>query len=95
MSGDRRRGRSAIPQRGIAGAPVGAAGEPETGAVIVNTVAEAAAEAGAAAEARRPDAARTLARFLADLAAGRIRVVDLTETLEPGFPTIVLPPELG
>ena len=95
MSGDRRRGRLAIPQRGIAGAPVGAAGEPETGAVIVNTVAEAAAEAGAAAEARRPDAARTLARFLADLAAGRIRVVDLTETLEPGFPTIVLPPELG
>jgi kynurenine formamidase len=37
----------------------------------------------------------SLAAFAADLAAGRIRVVDLTQTLDPDFPTIVLPPELG
>ena len=59
----------------------------------MSTVAETPAEAGT--EARSPESAKTLARFLADLVAGRIRVVDLTETLEPGFPTIVLPPELG
>ena len=59
----------------------------------MSTVAEAAAEAGV--EAPSPESARTLARFLADLVAGRIRVVDLTETLEPSFPIIILPPELG
>ena len=37
----------------------------------------------------------SLAAFAADLAAGRIRIVDLTQTLDPDFPTIVLPPELG
>jgi len=37
----------------------------------------------------------SLAAFAADIAAGRIRVVDLTQTLEPDFPTIVLPPEFG
>lgn len=37
----------------------------------------------------------SLAAFAADLAAGSIRVVDLTQTLDPDFPTIVLPPELG
>ncbi|MGE0736693.1 MAG: cyclase family protein [Alphaproteobacteria bacterium] len=37
----------------------------------------------------------TLALLAADLAAGRIRVVDLTQTLSPDFPQIVLPPEMG
>lgn len=37
----------------------------------------------------------TLAALLGDLAAGRIAVVDLTRTLAPDFPTIVLPPEYG
>jgi kynurenine formamidase len=37
----------------------------------------------------------SLAAFAADIANGRIRVVDLTQTLEPDFPTIVLPPEFG
>ncbi|MGE4014149.1 MAG: cyclase family protein, partial [Alphaproteobacteria bacterium] len=36
----------------------------------------------------------TLALLAADLAAGRIRVVDLTQTLSPDFPQIVLPPEM-
>ncbi len=36
-----------------------------------------------------------LARFMAELLAGRIQVVDLTETLTPEFPTIQLPPEFG
>ena len=29
------------------------------------------------------------------LASGRIRVVDLTQTLTPEFPQIALPPEMG
>jgi kynurenine formamidase len=37
----------------------------------------------------------TLAELLADLATGRIRIVDLTQTLAPEFPQISLPPELG
>lgn len=37
----------------------------------------------------------TLGAFVADLLAGRIRVVDLTQTLAPEFPQIVLPPEMG
>lgn len=36
-----------------------------------------------------------LLSFAASIASGAIRVVDLTETLSPDFPTIVLPPELG
>jgi kynurenine formamidase len=36
-----------------------------------------------------------LARFAADLVAGRIRIVDLTRTLSPDFPQIVLPPEMA
>lgn len=36
-----------------------------------------------------------LASFMAELLAGRLRIVDLTETLTPEFPTIVLPPEFG
>lgn len=37
----------------------------------------------------------TLARFMTELISGQIRVVDLTETLNSTFPTILLPPELG
>ena len=36
-----------------------------------------------------------LARLAAELVTGRIRVVDLTQTLSPDFPQIVLPPEMG
>jgi kynurenine formamidase len=36
-----------------------------------------------------------LAKLVSELAAGRIRVVDLTQTLSPESPQIVLPPELG
>jgi kynurenine formamidase len=36
-----------------------------------------------------------LLQLVANLAAGRIRVVDLTQTLSPDFPQIVLPPEMG
>ncbi|WP_354682428.1 cyclase family protein [Cupriavidus necator] len=37
----------------------------------------------------------SLAQFAADLLSGRIRVIDLTQTLSADFPTIPLPPELG
>ena len=40
-------------------------------------------------------ASATLAALVGDLAAGRIRIVDLTQTLSPEFPSIVLPPEMG
>jgi kynurenine formamidase len=36
-----------------------------------------------------------LAHLVSDLVAGRIQVVDLTHTLAPEFPPIVLPPEFG
>ena len=36
-----------------------------------------------------------LAQVVAELVAGRIRVVDLTQTLAPEFPQISLPPEMG
>jgi kynurenine formamidase len=36
-----------------------------------------------------------LADFATALAAGRIRVIDLTQTLSPDFPTIALPPQFG
>ncbi len=39
--------------------------------------------------------ANILGQFMAELLSGRIRIVDLTETLTPEFPTIVLPPEFG
>jgi kynurenine formamidase len=39
--------------------------------------------------------ANTLLDLVAALAAGRIRLVDLTQTLSPDFPPIVLPPEMG
>lgn len=48
---------------------------------------------------KSPAAAATdaggLAGFAAAIAAGGIRVVDLTHTLSPDFPVLVLPPELG
>jgi kynurenine formamidase len=37
----------------------------------------------------------SLSDFAADLLAGRIKVIDLTQTLSPDFPTIALPPEFG
>ena len=37
----------------------------------------------------------SLQTFAADLLAGRIRVIDLTQTLAPDFPTIQLPPQFG
>ncbi len=39
--------------------------------------------------------ANSLISLAADLNSGRIRVVDLTQTLAPEFPQIVLPPEFG
>ncbi|MEL6205096.1 MAG: cyclase family protein [Pseudomonadota bacterium] len=36
-----------------------------------------------------------LAELAVAMAAGRVRVVDLTHTLDPDFPVIVLPPEFG
>jgi len=39
--------------------------------------------------------ASTLFELARGIAAGAIRVVDLTQTLAPEFPTIILPPELG
>ncbi|SDD17138.1 cyclase family protein [Ruegeria marina] len=37
----------------------------------------------------------TLANFASRIATGEIRVVDLTHTLDPDFPVIILPPEFG
>jgi kynurenine formamidase len=37
----------------------------------------------------------SLQNFAADLLAGKIRIVDLTQTLAPDFPTIQLPPHWG
>lgn len=39
--------------------------------------------------------AEAAVRFALELAAGRLRVVDLTQTLCPEAPNIVMPPELG
>jgi len=36
-----------------------------------------------------------LTELASSLAGGKIRVVDLTHTLSPGFPAIALPPEMG
>src|SRR6218665_3441821 len=40
-------------------------------------------------------AARLLSGLVGALASGQIRVIDLTQTLTPGFPQIALPPEMG
>lgn len=37
----------------------------------------------------------SLVDFVSDIVDGRVRVVDLTHTLSPAFPTIVLPPQFG
>lgn len=37
----------------------------------------------------------TLSTLVQDLATGRVRVLDLTNTLSPDFPVIVLPAEFG
>ena len=37
----------------------------------------------------------TLATLASNIAAGDIRIVDLTHTLDPDFPVIILPPEFG
>ncbi|QUJ78422.1 cyclase family protein [Sulfitobacter albidus] len=37
----------------------------------------------------------TLADFAAAIATGQVEVIDLTHTLDPDFPVIVLPPEFG
>jgi kynurenine formamidase len=41
------------------------------------------------------DATQLLAAMATALVSGRIRVVDLTQTLAPDFPQIALPPEMG
>lgn len=38
---------------------------------------------------------QVLAQFAAELASGKIRVVDLTQILSPEFPPLVLPPQFG
>nr|MDA8248558.1 cyclase family protein [Rhodospirillales bacterium] len=37
----------------------------------------------------------SLSDFAADIAGGRVRVIDLTQTLSADFPTIQLPPQFG
>ena len=37
----------------------------------------------------------SLQRFAAAIAARTLRVIDLTHTLSPDFPTLLLPPEFG
>ncbi len=37
----------------------------------------------------------SLAAFAADLLSGKVKVIDLTQTLSPEFPTIALPPQFG
>ena len=37
----------------------------------------------------------TLEKLVTDLAAGELRVVDLTQTLSPDFPSLQLPPQFG
>lgn len=44
---------------------------------------------------RNTDAAAILAHVATALATGAVEVVDLTHTLDPDFPVIVLPPEFG
>jgi len=42
-----------------------------------------------------PATGTALVQLMSELASGKITIVDLTETLTPEFPTIVLPPEFG
>ena len=50
---------------------------------------------GAGTGALEPMSTNTLNQLVADLVSGRIRIVDLTQTLSPEFPQISLPPEMG
>jgi kynurenine formamidase len=45
--------------------------------------------------AKTAKATSALAPLLLAMARGDVRIVDLTQTLSPDFPTLVLPPELG
>jgi kynurenine formamidase len=56
---------------------------------------KAVAKRARAAAKGLPVAADLLAAFAGGIASGAIRIVDLTHTLSPDFPTIVLPPEFG
>ncbi|MDA9975225.1 cyclase family protein [Alphaproteobacteria bacterium] len=42
-----------------------------------------------------PSSANLLANLALSIASGAIKVVDLTHTLDPDFPVIILPPEFG
>lgn len=59
------------------------------------TVASASASASATARSGDLSGAELLAGLAAGLAGGDIEMVDLTHTLDPDFPVIVLPPEFG
>lgn len=56
---------------------------------------KAAGDPGVPSGAQSGTQSGALASLVAGLATGRIRVVDLTQTLSPDFPQIVLPPEMG
>src|SRR5215471_6115102 len=47
------------------------------------------------AEERGPMSTSSLLELARRIGSGAIRVVDLTQTLSPEFPTIILPPEFG
>src|SRR5882762_5857734 len=49
----------------------------------------------ASGDASMSSAANVLTNLVNGLAIGDIRVIDLTNTLSPDFPVIVLPPEFG
>jgi kynurenine formamidase len=40
-------------------------------------------------------AATILTQLVGDLASGKVRIIDLTQTLGPSFPTLELPPQFG
>ena len=42
-----------------------------------------------------PNSANLLGDLAMSIASGAIKVVDLTHTLDPDFPVIILPPEVG
>ena len=66
--------------------------------VLERELAAGGAETGAALDDHdnRPDVhAELLGGLVTRMASGRIRVVDLTQTLTPEFPQIALPPEMG
>ena len=68
-----------------------------TDAALDDPSAAPVARAAVAAAGAGPQtgSSAALATLVAALAAGRIEVVDLTQTLSPEFPQIALPPEMG